>query len=272
MGVLRQQQGANASLMVHNPTSLVYFKQQPASNTTSTSGGSSLSSGAIAGIAVGCTVAAVAAAAAGWLLVRRRHTAQAAAVEPAVSTDKAMESGCGTSTGWPEGGSYGGVGGVLGIASGGTSASPPFQSALPATMFLDSGSNGSAGSGPVLKEAVIRRATAASPFAAARLRLSPPASSGNGVPAPVQPVYGAGYPAVGTHSSSDAALLSSGEASEPHVEPELQVRCTVCVRAAPPCIEPLRDQLEGYVPPHFDRMGLGQGHSAPCPAASMYWK
>ncbi|KAI7845590.1 hypothetical protein COHA_000877 [Chlorella ohadii] len=222
VGVLRQQQGANASLMVHNPTSLVYFKQHPASNTTSTSGGSSLSSGAIAGIAVGCTVAAVAAAAAGWLLVRRRRTPQAAAVEPAVSTDKAMESGCGTSTGWPEGGSYGGVGGVLGIASGGTSASPPFQSALPATMFLDSGCNGNAGSGPVLKEAVIRRATAASPFAAGRRQPSPPASSGNGVPAPVQPVYGAGYPAVGTHSSSDAALLSSGEASEPHVEPELQ--------------------------------------------------
>ena len=240
IGGLRQEQGANASLMVRNPTSVVYFKQQPAS---SSSGGGDLSSGAIAGIAAGCAVVAVAAAAAGWVLVRRRRAARTAVLEPEVGSEKGLEHGVAgaaapalcfdKSAGWPEGGVYSGV---LGCAPLGSSASTSSKGSWPRLQqhaFASGGGSSGSGGGPVLKGAVIGRPTAASPFAAAaaRLRKTPPASTAcspansNGVAGATAMQLGgaAGYPAVGTQGSGDAVVLSSGEASGPAVEPELQV-------------------------------------------------
>lgn len=242
VGVLRQEQGANASLMVCNPTSVVYFKQQPASSSSSSSGG--LSSGAIAGIAAGCAVVAGAAAAAGWVLVRRRRAARTAVLEPELGSEKGPDNGVAgaaapvlffdKSAGWPEGGVYSGV---LGSAPFSGSVSTSSKGSWPRPQqhdaFASGGGSSGSGGGPVLKGAVIGRPTAASPFAAAaaRLRKTPPTSttcspensSALEGAAAMKLGGAAGYPAAGTQCSSDAVVLSSGEASGPAVEPELQV-------------------------------------------------
>ena len=74
LGLLRRPSGANATLMVVNPSTLVYMKEVSSSSSSSgSSSSSSLSAGAIAGIAAGCAVLAVAMAAGGWVALRRRR-------------------------------------------------------------------------------------------------------------------------------------------------------------------------------------------------------
>ena len=79
LGLLRRPVGANATLMLVNPSTLVYFKDSLTSSGSSSgssggSGGSGgLSTGAIAGIAAGCAVLAVSVAVGGWVMMRRRR-------------------------------------------------------------------------------------------------------------------------------------------------------------------------------------------------------
>lgn len=234
VGMLRQEQGANASLMVRNPTTIVFFKQQLAA---STFGG--LSGGAVAGIATACVVVALATTAAAWLVWRRRRLARAVVLDAASAAEaasKASRSDAPAAT-TPEPSPVqstlctgsGRYRGMLGSALLGPVTSPSLEESVPELQRRGSSSGGS-GSGPVLMSAVIRRPTAASPFAAARARISPsesaacsPAVSIDISGSDALPGAGASHPAVGMQPGSISATASSEEAARPQEECLMQL-------------------------------------------------
>ena len=93
LGLLRRPVGANATLMVVNPSTLVYFKDSLSSSGGSGGSGSSggLSAGAIAGIAAGCAVLAVAVAVGGWVAMRRRRQRRMQHGQPCDGVGKAAD-------------------------------------------------------------------------------------------------------------------------------------------------------------------------------------
>lgn len=91
LGLLRRASGANVTLMVANPSTLVYMKE----DAPSSGGSSGLPAGAIAGIAAGCAVLAVAAAAVGWVVLRRRRQRRMQHSEPAKAAEEAAGQGQG---------------------------------------------------------------------------------------------------------------------------------------------------------------------------------
>lgn len=103
LGALRHAYGANASLMIANPTTVVYIKEATAAGSDSDSG---LPAGAIAGLAAGCAVLAAAAAAAGWVLLQRRRRMRQGvkhAADPKTGSDMGapVEEGAGPGPGPP---------------------------------------------------------------------------------------------------------------------------------------------------------------------------